>query len=76
MVGARVQVDARWVCTRRQQELATLSGRSASAIQRTEANDDVIRNVDSLKLIGALDAAGFELIAEGDVSRGAGAACG
>ena len=40
-------------------------------IQRMEASDGVIRgNVDSLmKLVGALDAAGVELISEGAVSR-------
>ena len=42
--------------------------------ERMEASDGVIRgNVDSLmKLIGALDAAGIELIGEGSVSQGGG----
>ena len=57
-----------------QRELAALSGLSVPTIQRMEASDGVIRgNVDSLmKLIGALDAAGIELIAEGAVSQGGG----
>jgi len=50
-----------------QRKLADLSGLSVPTIQRMEASDGVIRgNVDSLtKLVGALDAAGIELIAEG-----------
>ena len=57
-----------------QRELAELSGLSVPTIQRMEASNGVIRgNVDSLmKLIGALDAAGIELIAEGAVSQGGG----
>jgi transcriptional regulator with XRE-family HTH domain len=53
-----------------QRRLAELSGLSVPTIQRMEASEGVIRgNVDSLmKLIGALDAAGIELIAEGAVS--------
>ena len=53
-----------------QRRLAELSGLSVPTIQRMEASKGVIRgNVDSLmKLIGALDAAGIELIAEGAVS--------
>jgi transcriptional regulator with XRE-family HTH domain len=53
-----------------QRRLAELSGLSVPTIQRMEASDGVIRgNVESLmKLIGALDAAGIELIAEGAVS--------
>ncbi|SDR60276.1 Helix-turn-helix domain-containing protein [Rhizobiales bacterium GAS113] len=54
-----------------QRELAQLSGLSVPTIQRMESSEDVIRgNVDSLmKLIGALDAAGIELIGEGAVSQ-------
>ena len=54
-----------------QRTLADLSGLSVPTIQRMEASEGVIRgNVDSLmKLIGALDAAGVELIAEGAVSQ-------
>jgi len=47
-----------------QRALADAAGLSVPTIQRMEASEDVIRcNVDSLmKLIGALDAAGVELI--------------
>ena len=53
-----------------QRRLAELSGLSVPTIQRMEASDGVIRgNVDSLvKLIGALEAAGIELIADGAAS--------
>lgn len=53
-----------------QRALAELSGLSVPTIQRMEASETVIRgNVDSLmKLIGALEAAGIELIAEGAAS--------
>jgi len=57
-----------------QRELAKLSRLSVPTIQRMEASEDVIRgNVDSLmKLVGALEAAGIELIAEGAVSQAGG----
>lgn len=57
-----------------QRQLAELSGLSVPTIQRMEASDGVIRgNVDSLmKLIGALDGAGIELIGDGAASRGGG----
>jgi len=57
-----------------QRELAELSGLSVPTIQRIEASDGVIRcNVDSLmKLVGALDSSGIELIGEGAVSAGGG----
>ena len=57
-----------------QRELAAMCGLAVPTIQRMEASDGVIRgNVDSLmKLIGALDAAGIELIAEGTVSQAGG----
>lgn len=57
-----------------QRDLAEMSGLSTPTIQRMEASDGVIRgNVDSLmKLIGALEAAGLELIAEGVASQGGG----
>jgi transcriptional regulator with XRE-family HTH domain len=57
-----------------QKRLADLCGLSVPTIQRMEASDGVIRgNVDSLmKLIGALEAAGLELIGEGSASSGAG----
>jgi transcriptional regulator with XRE-family HTH domain len=53
-----------------QRRLAELSGLSVPTIQRMEASEGVIRgNVDSLmKLVGALDAAGIDLIATGVVS--------
>jgi transcriptional regulator with XRE-family HTH domain len=57
-----------------QRKLAELSGLSVPTIQRMEASEDVIRgNVDSLmKLIGALSAAGIELIDEGEISPSGG----
>ncbi|MDE1938151.1 MAG: helix-turn-helix transcriptional regulator [Alphaproteobacteria bacterium] len=53
-----------------QRQLADIAGLSVPTIQRMEASEDVIRgNVDSLmKLIGALNAAGIELIGEGATS--------
>ena len=57
-----------------QRKLAALSGLSLLTIQRMEASEGVIRgNVDSLmKLVGALEAAGIELIAENASSTGGG----
>jgi transcriptional regulator with XRE-family HTH domain len=57
-----------------QRALADLAGLSLPTIQRMEASDGVVRgNVDSLtKLIGALEAAGIDLIAEGVPSAGGG----
>jgi transcriptional regulator with XRE-family HTH domain len=57
-----------------QKRLAELSGLSVPTIQRMEASEGVIRgNVDSLmKLIGALDTAGVELIGEGATSASGG----
>ncbi|MFZ2103502.1 MAG: helix-turn-helix transcriptional regulator [Oricola sp.] len=54
-----------------QRKLAEMSGLSVPTIQRMEASEAMIRgNVDSLmKLIGALEAAGIELIAEGAASQ-------
>ncbi|MDQ0394398.1 helix-turn-helix domain-containing protein [Labrys monachus] len=54
-----------------QRKLAELSGLSVPTIQRMEASEGIIRgNVDSLmKLVGALDLAGVELIAEGASSQ-------
>ena len=53
-----------------QRTLAELAGLSLPTIQRMEASDGVVRgNVDSLmKLVGALQQAGIELITEGAVS--------
>lgn len=57
-----------------QRELADRADLSVPTIQRMEASEGVIRgNVDSLmKLIGALDRAGIELIAEGAASQAMG----
>ena len=54
-----------------QRQLADLSRLSLPTIQRMEASDDIVRgNVDSLmKLIGALETAGVELIGEGAASE-------
>jgi transcriptional regulator with XRE-family HTH domain len=54
-----------------QRQLAAMADLSVPTIQRMEASDGVIRgNVDSLmKLVTALDAAGIELISEGEVSQ-------
>ncbi|HTQ15360.1 MAG TPA: helix-turn-helix transcriptional regulator [Rhizomicrobium sp.] len=57
-----------------QRQLAEISGLSLPTIQRMETSDGVIRgNVDSLmKLIGALEAAGIQLIGENAASAGGG----
>jgi|SRR4051794_41083186 transcriptional regulator with XRE-family HTH domain len=57
-----------------QRQLAELSGLSVPTIQRMEASRGVIRgNVDSLmKVIGALEQAGVELISEGGISHSGG----
>jgi transcriptional regulator with XRE-family HTH domain len=57
-----------------QRRLAVLAGLSLPTIQRMEASDGVVRgNVDSLmKLMGALEAAGVEFLAEGAASPGGG----
>jgi len=57
-----------------QRQLAELSGLSLPTIQRMEASEAMVRgNVDSLvKLIGAFDRAGIEMIDEGVASRGLG----
>ena len=57
-----------------QRELAQRCGLSLPTIQRMEASDGVIRgNVDSLmKLVGALDTAGIELISDHATSAGGG----
>ncbi|MGB3579588.1 MAG: transcriptional regulator [Roseiarcus sp.] len=65
---------ARALASLDQRALANLAGLSLPTIQRMEASDGVVRgNVDSLtKLIGALEAAGIDLIAEGVASAGGG----
>lgn len=57
-----------------QKALAEASGLSLPTIQRMESSEGTIRgNVDSLmKLVGALSAAGIELIAEDAVSASGG----
>jgi transcriptional regulator with XRE-family HTH domain len=57
-----------------QKTLADLSSLSVPTIQRMEASEGVIRgNVDSLmKVIGALEAAGLELIGQDAQSQGRG----
>ncbi|MSO81038.1 MAG: XRE family transcriptional regulator [Alphaproteobacteria bacterium] len=57
-----------------QRKLADTAGLSVPTIQRMEASDGVIRgNVDSLmKLVGALDAAGIDLIGDGAASTAGG----
>jgi len=57
-----------------QRKLADLTGLSLPTIQRMEASEDTIRgNVDSLmKLVGALDAAGIDLLGEGAASPAGG----
>ena len=57
-----------------QRELATLAGVSLPTIQRMEASDGQVRGVvDTLmKVIGALEAAGIELIGENARSTGTG----
>ena len=57
-----------------QRKLAEACGLSVPTIQRMEASEGVIRgNVDSLmKLIGALESLGVELIGDGGASAGGG----
>lgn len=57
-----------------QRQLAEAAGLSLPTIQRMEASEGVIRgNVDSLmKLVGALDSLGIELITDNAVSQGGG----
>ena len=57
-----------------QRKLAELAGLSLPTIQRMEAREGVIRgNVDSLmKVVGALDVAGIELISDGAISPAGG----
>ena len=57
-----------------QRQLAEAAGLSLPTIQRMEASEGVIRgNVDSLmKLVGALDSLGIELITDNAASQGGG----
>ena len=74
MISAPQLRAARALLGMDQRKIAELAGLSVPTIQRMEASDGVIRgNVDSLmKLIGALDAAGIELIGDGAVSPSGG----
>lgn len=74
MISAAQLRAARALLAIDQRTLANLSGLSLPTIQRMEASEGVIRgNVDSLmKLIGALNAAGIELLGEGAASEGGG----
>jgi transcriptional regulator with XRE-family HTH domain len=71
MISAAQLRSARALLGIDQKKIAELAGLSVPTIQRMEASDGVIRgNVDSLmKLIGALDTAGIELIGEGSASQ-------
>jgi transcriptional regulator with XRE-family HTH domain len=70
MITAPQLKAARALLRMDQRALAEAAGLSVPTIQRMEASEDVIRgNVDSLmKLVGALQAAGVELINEGAAS--------
>jgi transcriptional regulator with XRE-family HTH domain len=74
MITAAQLRAARVLLSIDQRRLAELSGLSVPTIQRMEASETMVRgNVDSLvKLIGALEAAGVELIDEGAVSGSGG----
>jgi transcriptional regulator with XRE-family HTH domain len=74
MISAAQMRAARALLGIDQRKLAELSGLSVPTIQRMEASDGVVRgNVDSLmKLVGALNTAGIELIGEGAISQGGG----
>lgn len=74
MITAAQLRAARALVSMDQRRLADLAGLSLPTIQRMEASEGVIRgNVDSLmKLLGALEAAGVELLAEGAASAGGG----
>ena len=67
MISAAQLRSARALLGIDQRELARICGLSVPTIQRMEASEGVIRgNVDSLmKLVGALNSAGIELIGEG-----------
>jgi len=74
MISAAQLRAARALVGMDQRTLAEAAGLSVPTIQRMEASEGVIRgNVDSLmKLVGALDHAGIELINEGAPSAGGG----
>jgi len=74
MITAGQMRAARALLRLDQRKLADLAGLSLPTIQRMEASDGVVRgNVDSLmKLVGALQQSGIELIGEGAASTGGG----
>jgi transcriptional regulator with XRE-family HTH domain len=74
MITAAQLRAARAMLRMDQRKLAERSGLSLPTIQRMEASEGVIRgNVDSLmKLVGALDASGIELISDNTISSGGG----
>jgi hypothetical protein len=74
MITSRQMRAARALLDIDQRQLADLSDLSLPTIQRMEASDEIVRgNVDSLmKLIGALDRAGIELIGDEATSQGGG----
>ena len=74
MISAAQLKAARALLGMDQKTLAEASGLSLPTIQRMESSDGTIRgNVDSLmKLIGALNTAGIELIGPGAASAGGG----
>jgi transcriptional regulator with XRE-family HTH domain len=74
MISAAQMRAARALLGIDQRKLAELSGLSVPTIQRMEASEGVVRgNVDSLmKLVGALNTAGIELIGEGAISQAGG----
>jgi transcriptional regulator with XRE-family HTH domain len=74
MITAAQMRAARALLRIDQRGLAELSGLSLPTIQRMEASEGVVRgNVDSLmKLVGALETAGLELIPDGAPSSGRG----
>ena len=74
MITAAQLKAARALLGMDQKTLAEASGLSLPTIQRMETSEGTIRgNVDSLmKLVGALEAAGLELIGDGAVSGGGG----
>jgi transcriptional regulator with XRE-family HTH domain len=74
MISASQLRAARALVGMDQRTLAEAAGLSVPTIQRMEASAGVVRgNVDSLmKLVGALDAAGIELINAGATSQNGG----
>ena len=74
MITAAQLKAARALLGMDQRKLAEAAGLSVPTIQRMEGSDGVVRgNVDSLmKLVGALDQAGIELLGAGTASQGGG----